>query len=146
MKKAEPIGNCGTNKPDILPDDLPIFNPNPKDNISLVTLKLVRPPGYFFQSSEILFRFLIGKETIRNILAEHSNSFITSTTKIRSLLIHLFFSKSSAQIKKTFPIKAIQSCLSHSRSFKVNRDNSDINSTWFSMVSHPLINSQSFCV
>ena len=93
MEEAEPIGNCGTNKPDILPDDLPIFNPNPKDNISLVTLKLVRPPGYFFQSSEILFRFLIGKETIRNILAEHSNSFITSTTKIRSLLIHLFFSK-----------------------------------------------------
>ena len=39
--KAEPIGNCGTNKPDILPDDLPIFNPNPKDNVSLVTLKLV---------------------------------------------------------------------------------------------------------
>ena len=39
--KAEPIGNCGTNKPDVLPDDLPIFNPNPKDNVSLVTLKLV---------------------------------------------------------------------------------------------------------
>ena len=42
LVKAEPIGNCGTNKPDILPDDLPIFNPNPRDNISLVTLKLVR--------------------------------------------------------------------------------------------------------
>ena len=41
LVKAEPIGNCGTNKPDILPDDLPIFNPNPKDNISIVTLKLV---------------------------------------------------------------------------------------------------------
>ena len=42
LVKAEPIGNCGTNKPDILPDDWPIFNPNPKDNISLITLKLVR--------------------------------------------------------------------------------------------------------
>ena len=77
MVKAEPIGNCGTNKPDILPDDWPIFNPNPKDNISLVTLKLVRAPEYFFQSAEILFRFLIGKETIPNISVEHSSLFIT---------------------------------------------------------------------
>lgn len=50
MVKAEPIGNCGSNKPDILPDDLPIFNPNPKDNISLVTLKLVRHPIIIFFS------------------------------------------------------------------------------------------------
>ena len=77
MVKAEPIGNCGTNKPDILPDDWPIFNPNPKDNISLVTLKLVRHPFIvFLQYLEILFRFSIGKETISNILVEHSSSFI----------------------------------------------------------------------